>query len=76
MYKIEKKIDIILKSKAIRQINFSLHSYNQNDHMSSLYLKNIFDCVNELDGITISYRLWNLESIEKNAINNVKRLIK
>lgn len=67
---IKENLDILKNAKCIKQINFSLHSYNQNDHMSSLYLKNIFDCVSELDGITISYRLWNLEDIRNNDVNS------
>ena len=39
--------------------------------MSDLYLKNIFDCVSELKNITISYRLWNLETIKENDINDI-----
>lgn len=67
---IKEKLDILKKAKCIKQINFSLHSFNQNDHMSSLYLKNIFDCVSELENITISYRLWNLEDIRNNDVND------
>lgn len=67
---IKERLSILKNAKCIKQINFSLHSYNQNDHMSSMYLKNIFDCVSELDGITISYRLWNLEDIRNNDIND------
>ena len=67
---IKENLDVLKNAKCIKQINFSLHSYNQNDHMSSLYLKNIFDCVSELDGITISYRLWNLEDIRNNDVNS------
>lgn len=67
---IRENLDILKKSKCIKQINFSLHSFNQNDHMSSLYLKNIFDSVSELSDITISYRLWNLEDIRNNDVND------
>ena len=67
---IRERLDILKRAKCIKQINFSLHSFNQNDHMSSLYLKNIFDCVNELSGITISYRLWNLADIKENDVNS------
>lgn len=67
---IKENLDVLKNAKCIKQINFSLHSYNQNDYMSSLYLKNIFDCVSELDGITISYRLWNLEDIRNNDVNS------
>jgi molybdenum cofactor biosynthesis enzyme MoaA len=51
---IKEKLEILKKAKCIKQINFSLHSFLQNDHMSKLYLKNIFDCVDELKNITIS----------------------
>lgn len=67
---IKERLNILKNSKCIKQINFSLHSFNQNDHMSSLYLKNIFDCVSELNGITISYRLWNLSDIRNNDVND------
>lgn len=67
---IREKLDILKRSKCIKQINFSLHSFNQNDHMSSLYLKNIFECVSELSNVTISYRLWNLEDIRNNDVND------
>ena len=67
---IKEKLEILKNAKCIKQINFSLHSFLQNDHMSKLYLKNIFDCVDELKNITISYRLWNLENIKENDINN------
>ncbi|MCM0649742.1 radical SAM protein [Clostridium swellfunianum] len=65
----------LINKKAIRQINFSLHSFDANDLSFSLeeYLKNILDFTLEAvskTNIIISYRLWNLEqdikSIEKN----------
>lgn len=68
---IKENLETLKNAKCIKQLNFSLHSFLQNDHMSDLYLKNIFDCVNELKNITISYRLWNLESIKDNDINDV-----
>lgn len=65
----------ILYKKSLRQINFSLHSFDANDQIFSMeeYLKNIIDftlsALNETN-IIVSYRLWNLEkdmkSIEKN----------
>jgi radical SAM protein with 4Fe4S-binding SPASM domain len=65
----------ILNKKALRQINFSLHSFDANDLSFSVdeYLKSILDFTLEAvssTNIIISYRLWNLEqdikSIEKN----------
>lgn len=68
---IKENLEILKNAKCIKQLNFSLHSFLQNDHMSNLYLKNIFDCVSELKNITISYRLWNLETIKENDINDI-----
>lgn len=67
---IKENLEVLKNAKCIKQLNFSLHSFLQNDHMSDLYLKNIFDCVSELENITISYRLWNLETIKENDIND------
>lgn len=65
-------IDIILNSKAIRQINISLHSAEQNTLNKEEYLKNIFMAVDQIHkntGIIISYRLWNLKDIKENKVN-------
>lgn len=65
----------IINKKALRQINFSLHSFDANDLCFSLdeYLKAILDFTIEAvknTNIIISFRLWNLDedtkSIEKN----------
>lgn len=67
---IKDKIDIIKKSKSVRQINFSIHSINQNENLNKQYLRNIFESVEELENTIISYRLWNMQTIEENDINN------
>lgn len=67
---LKNKLDIIKNSKSIRQINISLHSITQNDITYNEYLKNVFESVEELKNVIISYRLWNLLKIEKNDINN------
>ena len=67
---INEKINILSDSKAVRQINFSLHSMLQNDITNEKYLQNIFKCVDKLDNIIVSYRLWNLSNINKNTVNN------
>lgn len=67
-----KNIDTILSSKAIRQINISLHSADQNMLNKQEYLKNIFISVDEIHKnteIIISYRLWNLQNIKENEVN-------
>ena len=67
---IKKNIEIIKNSKAVRQINFSIHSIMQNDKLNNQYLTNIFESSQELDNVIISYRLWNLKNIKENEINN------
>ena len=66
---IKQKLEIIKKSKAIRQINFSIHSVTQNKIQEKQYLQDIFESVEQLEDIIISYRLWNLQNIEENDIN-------
>jgi len=67
---IKENLEILRNSKAVRQINFSVHSIMQNDRLDKQYLKDIFESVEELEDIMISYRLWNLQNIKDNDINN------
>ena len=67
---IKEKLEIIKNSKAVRQINFSIHSIMQNKKLDKEYLKRIFESVEELKDIIVSYRLWNLQTIKENDINN------
>jgi len=67
---IKDKLDVLKNSKAVRQINFSLHSITQNKLFDEEYLKNIFDSVEELKDVMISYRLWNLKDIKENDNND------
>jgi len=66
---IKDKVEMIKKSKAVRQINFSIHSITQNKTLNKQYLLDIFKSAEQLDNIIISYRLWNLQNIEENSIN-------
>lgn len=66
---IKDNLEILKNSKAVRQINFSLHSSTQNKEFSNEYLQNIFKSAEELKDIIISYRLWNLKDIKDNDIN-------
>ena len=66
---IKENIQIIKNSKAVRQINFSIHSITQNKIFNKKYLQNIFESVDDLEDIIISYRLWNLRNIKENKIN-------
>ena len=77
------KINSIKNSKAVRQLNLSIHSVKQNTSMDEIdYLDNIFKAVDSLqlqntdDKIYISYRLWNLKNISQNDenFNVIKKL--
>lgn len=67
---INEKLEVIRKSKAVRQINFSIHSIMQNEKFDNQYMRNIFESVEELKNVIISYRLWNLQNIKENDVNN------
>ena len=67
---IKEKLDILKKSKAVRQINFSIHSIMQNEKLNKQYLQDIFESVEELNNTIISYRLWNLQNIKENDSNS------
>ena len=67
---IKENLETIKKSKAVRQINFSIHSLMQNGNLDQQYLKNIFESAEELKNMMISYRLWNLQNIKENDAKN------
>ena len=59
--------DILLKSKALRQVNISLHSFeaNNNNILFTDYFNSVFDFVkkaNEETNIICAMRLWNMDS--------------
>ncbi|MDO5517863.1 MAG: radical SAM/SPASM domain-containing protein [Clostridium sp.] len=67
--------DILLKSKALRQINFSLHSFEANDKDVDFnqYIDNIISFVkeaNEKTGIICTLRLWN-QDLKYKASNDM-----
>ena len=67
---IKQKLEIIKNSKAVRQINFSIHSIMQNEKLDEKYLLDIFESAEQLENVIISYRLWNLQNIQENSVNN------
>ena len=67
---IKENLEILRNSKAVRQINFSIHSMMQNDRLDRKYFQDIFESVEKLENIIVSYRLWNLQNIKENNINN------
>ena len=66
---VKDKLNILKESSSLRQINISLHSINQNKIFDRDYLRKIFESVDEMDNIFISYRLWNLNNIIENDVN-------
>lgn len=73
---LKQNLDALLNCPAIRQINMSLHSINQNENNETYNLQNYMkDVLNVSDdlikntNIIISYRLWNLEDIGQNSEN-------
>lgn len=67
---IKQKLEILKNSKSVRQINFSIHSILQNGELNKKYLEDIFESAEQLENIIISYRLWNLQSIRENSVND------
>jgi radical SAM protein with 4Fe4S-binding SPASM domain len=74
---INKVSNILLNSKALRQINFSLHSFEANDNQIDFneYLNNILEFINIANRETktiCALRLWNLDgdnTIGSNQLN-------
>ena len=61
--------EVLSKSKALRQLNISLHSLNKNTGIDKeKYLQKIFE-IADLLNVYISYRLWNLKNIRENSDN-------
>lgn len=72
--------EILLKSKSLRQVNISLHSFEANDSKISLeeYITNITDFIkeaNESTNIICSIRLWNMDTEELKACNSLNSSI-
>ncbi len=68
--------DVLIDSGAVRQINISLHSFeaNENNIKFSDYLNNILEFIeeaNEKSEIICSLRLWNIDTEELKANNNL-----
>ena len=75
---INEKADMLLKKKALRQLNISLHCSVDNKNISRNYLDNIFnflDVYQKNNKIILGLRLWNLNNKnEKIIINNENNL--
>lgn len=77
----QKQQDLLLRS-AFRQVNFSLHSFNDNypERDPSNYLNGIFEfterAMNVRPDLYINYRLWNLQEISGITNKNREMLIR
>lgn len=80
---LKKTREILLKSKSLRQINISLHSFEANDNNITFneYFNEITSFVNEANektNIICALRLWNLESYNERVSspeNNLNKSI-
>ena len=68
--------NILINSKAVRQINISLHSFEANENNINFYdyLNNILQFIveaNKESTIITSLRLWNIDTEELKANNNL-----
>lgn len=70
---LEKNVEILINSPAVRQINLSLHSMKENkEYNFENYIEDCLKYTNRIlenSNIIISYRLWNLDNIEENSEN-------
>lgn len=72
--------DILLKAKALRQVNISLHSFEANDNniLFNEYFNSVFEFVkeaNEATDIICAMRLWNMDSNVLKGENNLNKQI-
>jgi len=72
---IDEAANAIISKPALRQVNFSLHSFEANEQQIALdiYINKIFDFTKtalEKGKLLISFRLWNFSEKGKNDENN------
>jgi radical SAM protein with 4Fe4S-binding SPASM domain len=76
--------DILISSKALRQVNLSLHSFEANDNNIDFYeyinnVLNFIDEANRKSEVICALRLWNIDTEDLKANNdlnsNILRLI-
>lgn len=71
---INRKAEILLSSPALRQVNFSLHSFEANyrEYPIDTYLDRVFDFIQKsgkCEKLLIGLRLWNISEKGKNNLN-------
>lgn len=73
---ISKASTFLLREPALRQVNFSLHSFEANEGVGTMeeYLNDIFEFIQqaqEQSNLQISLRLWNMKSDTSNVNNQL-----
>lgn len=77
---LEKRMDIIKKSPCIRQINISLHSFEDDKNIEKIIkILDVVKKIHDETNIIFSLRLWNMKDNElslenKNIINEIVKL--
>lgn len=76
---IHKARDILLSAPALRQINISLHSLEQNSEsdQEEIYMNRILEFAKDLrkTNIILSFRLWNLNESEEENFNKNRYIL-
>lgn len=73
---LSKNAEKLIKAKALRQVNISLHSFEANEKTRELvdYINSVTDFINEAtvnSDIICSIRLWNMDNNELKGANNL-----
>lgn len=68
--------DILISSKALRQVNLSLHSFEANDNNIDFYeyINNVLNFINEANRkseVICALRLWNIDTEDLKANNDL-----
>ncbi|MDE5977500.1 MAG: SPASM domain-containing protein [Turicibacter sp.] len=77
---IKKVEDLLIEAPALRQINFSIHSFEANEQTKKLeeYLSNIASFIERIQAVKPVYcnlRLWNMDADELKAKNTLNQEI-
>ena len=87
---LNENIELLSCSKALRQLNLSIHAINQNNLDISKNMNDVLDSITKIKkankDLIISYRLWNIKDLDKNNENiiildilgkeyNIKRIV-
>ncbi|MEN8076638.1 radical SAM/SPASM domain-containing protein [Clostridioides difficile] len=73
---LSKNAEKLIRSKALRQVNISLHSFEANEKTRELvdYINSVTDFINEATAnsdIICAIRLWNMDNNELKGANNL-----